>query len=124
MTRRTYAALLERAGRWLRRGHPVVLDATFGRPAQRAALQRLARRCRARLVVLVCRADEARLRARLAARASEPAGAPTTSDARLELWPALRAAYSQPTEVRGAAVLETVAPLAETVRRAVDAVRK
>ena len=33
MTRRTYATLLERAGRWLRRGRPVVLDATFGRPA-------------------------------------------------------------------------------------------
>jgi predicted kinase len=120
MTRRTYAALLERAGRWLRRGHPVVLDATFGRPAQRAALQRLARRCRARLVVLVCRADEARLRARLAARASEPEG---TSDARLELWPALRAAYAEPTEVPGAVALDTGALPAETIRLALEAVR-
>jgi aminoglycoside phosphotransferase family enzyme/predicted kinase len=123
MTRRTYAALLERAGRWLRRGHPVVLDATFGRPAQRAALLRLARRCRARLVVLVCHADEAQLRARLAARAREPADSPRTSDARLELWPALRAAYSEPAEVQGAVLLQTAAPLVETVRRAVDAVR-
>jgi uncharacterized protein len=120
MTRRTYATLLARAGGWLRRGRPVVLDATFGRPAQRAALQRLARRCRARLVVLVCRADEALLRARLAARASEPDG---TSDARLELWPALRAAYAAPAEVPGHVLLDTGAPPEETVRRAVDAVR-
>jgi predicted kinase len=120
MTRRTYAALLERAGRWLRRGHPVVLDATFGRPAQRAALQRLARRCGARLVVLVCRADEGRLRARLAARPSEPEG---TSDARLELWPALRAAYAEPTELPGAVALDTSALPAETIRLALEAVR-
>jgi predicted kinase len=123
MTRRTYATLLQRAGRWLRRGHPVVLDATFGRPAQRAALQRLARRCRARLVVLVCQADEAELRARLAARGRGPPRAPDASDARLELWPALRAAFSEPAEVRGAVLLDTTAPPAETVRRAEDAVR-
>ena len=123
MTRRTYATLLQRAGRWLRRGRPVVLDATFGRPPQRAALQRLARRCRARLVVLVCRADEALIRARLAARASDPAGAAGASDARVELWPALRAAFAAPAELRGTTVLDTSAPPGETVRRAVDAVR-
>jgi aminoglycoside phosphotransferase family enzyme/predicted kinase len=120
MTRRTYAALLARAGSWLRRGHPVVLDATFERPAQRAALQRLARRCRARLVVLVCRADEALLRARLAARATTPDGTP---DARTELWPALRAAYAAPAEVPGYVLLDTGAPPEVTVRRAEDAVR-
>jgi aminoglycoside phosphotransferase family enzyme/predicted kinase len=119
-TRRTYAALLERSRHWLCRGHAVVLDATFGRPVQRAALERLARRCRARLVVLVCRADEALLRARLAARANEAA---CTSDARLELWPALRAAFVPPAEVRSAVVLDTTAPAALTVRRALEAVR-
>jgi uncharacterized protein len=120
MTRRTYATLLARAGRWLRRGHPVVLDATFGRPAQRNALQRLARRCRARLVVLVCRADEALLRARLAARATTPE---RTSDAGPELWLALRAAYAAPAEVPGHVLLDTGGPPAETIRRAVHAVR-
>jgi aminoglycoside phosphotransferase family enzyme/predicted kinase len=120
MTRRTYATLLQRAGRWLRRGHGVVVDATFGRPAQRAVLQRLARRCRARLAVLVCRADEALIRTRLEARASEPACAPA---ARLDLWPALRAAFSEPGEVRGAVFLDTAAPPAETIRRALEAAR-
>jgi predicted kinase len=99
----------------------VVLDATFGRPAQRAALSRLARRCRARLVVFCCRADEARLRARLAARATGPAGA---SDARLELWPALREAFVAPAELPGVVGLDTGANPEETVRQALGVVRE
>lgn len=65
-------------------------------------------------------ADEARLRARLTARAADPTN---VSDARPELWPALRAAFSEPAEVRDAVALDTTAPLTETVRRAMDAVR-
>ena len=47
MTRRTYATLRGRAARWLRRGYPVVVDATCGQPAQRAALRRVAARAKA-----------------------------------------------------------------------------
>ena len=59
-------------------------------------------------MIVVCRADEAVLRARLAARASAPR---TTSDARLELWPALRAAFVEPAELPGTISVDTTRPL-------------
>ena len=93
MTHRTYGALRRRAGRWLRQGRSVVLDATYGQPAERIAVRRLAERCGARLVILYCQADDATLRARLAAREHEPF---TVSDARLPLWAALRASFVPP----------------------------
>jgi aminoglycoside phosphotransferase family enzyme/predicted kinase len=93
---RTYAVLRRRAARYLRRGQSVVFDATYGQPRERSTIRSLARRTGARLVVLVCRADEPVLRKRLAERAQEPG---STSDARLELWPALRAAFIEPQEV-------------------------
>lgn len=96
MTRHTYAAIRRRAARWLERGRSVVLDATYGQADERAAVRRLAARHGARLVVLQCQVDEATIRARLAARERD---ARAVSDARLELWPALRAAYSPPTEL-------------------------
>lgn len=45
------------AGRALRAGPSVVLDATFGSPAERQAVQRLARRTGVPLVWIVCRTD-------------------------------------------------------------------
>ena len=80
-TQRTYASLPRRAASWLRRGQSVVLDATYGRPDERAALRRLARRAGARPVVFMCTADESVLRARLTSRPQlDPHSA---SDARL-----------------------------------------
>lgn len=96
MTRRTYTTLHRRAGRWLRRGQSTVLDATYGDPAERVALRRLARRTGVRLVVFVCEADEETIRSRLAARATD---AGVVSDARLTNWPALRDAFVDPAEM-------------------------
>jgi len=120
MTRRTYARVLRRAARWLRRGYPVVVDATFGDPAQRAALRRLAARVGARFVVLVCQADEETAKRRLAARAGR---ADTASDARLDLWPALRAAFVPRHEMPEAAMVDTTRPPEEAVERAMEAIR-
>jgi hypothetical protein len=106
MTRRTYAALRRQARLWLRRGQSVVVDATFGHVAERDAIRRVAARSGARLCVLVCQADEATIRRRLAAREAEILDA---SDARLDIWPALRAAYSAPEEVGDAVVLDAAA---------------
>jgi uncharacterized protein len=108
MSRRTYAMLRRTAARWLRRGQSVVLDATYGHPAERAALRQLARRTGTRFMVILCRADEQVLRARLAARATDTQ---TTSDARLELWPALKAAFVEPTDLPDAVVVDTARPL-------------
>ena len=96
MTQRTYAALRRHAARWLRRGRAVVLDATYGSPSERAQLERLARRLGVDLRVILCRADDDTLRGRLARRASEEG---VVSDARLELWPELRAAFTEPDEL-------------------------
>ncbi|HEX5504384.1 MAG TPA: AAA family ATPase [Thermomicrobiales bacterium] len=120
LTRRTYAALRRRAARALRGGQSVVLDATFGARAERAAVARLAARLGVRPVVFVCGADDATLRARLAAREGDAA---TASDARLAHWPALRAAYSAPAEWPAAIPLDTTRPLADTVAPALAALR-
>ena len=96
VSRRTYASLRKQAARWLRRGKTVVIDATYGQPTERAALRHLARRVGARPYFILCHADEELLKARLVARIGDPR---TTSDARLEIWPALRAAFVEPVDV-------------------------
>ena len=96
MSRRTYAVMRRKAARWLRHGRSVVLDATYGQPSERVALRQLARHTGARLYVIVCRADEALLQSRLVARSKDPR---STSDARPEIWPALRAAFVEPTDM-------------------------
>ena len=115
MTRRTYTALHRRAGRWLRRGQSVVLDATYGNPAERAAVSHLARRTCARLIVFVCEADEATIQARLAARATD---ATAVSDARLTVWPALRDAFVNPTELGHAMRLDMTRPESDVLEDA------
>src|SRR5919199_1349664 len=121
MTKRTYTPLRRAAARWLRRGQSVVLDATYGDPAERAAVRRLAHRLGARLVVLVCQADEALLRARLAARESD---AQTASDARLAIWPEMRAAYTEPTELVEATPVDAAAQPETMLARALTVVRE
>ena len=100
--------------------NPVVLDATFGQPADRAAAGQLARRTGARLLVVVCEANEAIIRERLAVRAVDTR---STSDARLELWPALRAAFVEPTELVDALHIDTSLPIDELVSDIVRNIR-
>jgi uncharacterized protein len=118
MSRRTYAMLRKQAARWLRRGRSLVLDATYSQPAERAALRQLARRTGTRLVVIVCRADESVLQARLAARMQDPH---SVSDARPELWPALKAAFVEPDELSEAASVDTTQPLELTIDQVLQA---
>ena len=121
MTRRTYAALRRRAARWLRNGHSVVLDATFGSVAERAAARRLAERTGARLVIFVCTADEATTLARLRAREDDPT---IESDARLAQWSALRAAFVPPDELPEAVTIDTTASLKDAAEQALAALRR
>jgi uncharacterized protein len=120
MTRRTYATLRHQAARWLRRGQSVVLDATFGQQVERAAVRQLARRSGAQLYVIACRADEAVLEARLAARAGDML---STSDARLEIWPALRASFVEPTEQHVAFNADTTQPIEGLIDQIVSQIR-
>jgi predicted kinase len=116
-TRRTYAAMRRRAGRWLGRGRSVVLDATFGDAEERSALVRLARRRGVPLLVVECTADHAELRRRLAARRADPGGA---SDARLALWPRLLASYAEPTELPDRLAIDSSAPVPRQVAAVLD----
>jgi aminoglycoside phosphotransferase family enzyme/predicted kinase len=95
MTMRTYAALRRQAARWLRRGRSVVLDATYGSPRERRLVRGLAKRLDVPMRTVLCHADDETLKARLVARASESG---VISDARVELWPELRAAFEDPGE--------------------------
>jgi predicted kinase len=118
MSRRTYGSLRLAAARWLRRGQSVVLDATYGQPAERTAIRKVARRVGARLEMVVCRADDRVLQARLAARTTDST---TTSDARLELWPALKAAFVEPLDVPDAIAVDTAQPVPLVVEQVMDA---
>jgi len=113
-SRRTYATLRRHAARWLRRGRSVVLDAAYGQPSERAALRQLARRVKARLVFVLCRADESVLQARLAARTRDPR---SVSDARPELWPALKSAFVEPSELSGSLSVDTTQPLKQAIEQ-------
>jgi predicted kinase len=79
-------------------------------------VQRLARRIHARLVVLVCEADEATIQSRLAARAID---AGVVSDARLTNWPALRDAFVDPADMPQAVRLDMTRDEADALDRAV-----
>jgi uncharacterized protein len=116
-TRRTYAVLRRQAAHWLRAGQPLVLDATFGAPAERTALRQLARRAGAHLIVFICSADDDTLRTRLSRRSN---GDPdSASDARLDLWPALRAAFVEPRDLPEAVLIDTTQCPARNIDAAV-----
>lgn len=77
---RVYAEMLKRGQEMLRRGRPVILDATFSRAKWRLEARRLAADVDANLLFVECRCSEETLRRRLAARDEKKAG---PSDARL-----------------------------------------
>ncbi len=114
---RTYDAMRASAARWLRRGKTVVLDATFGDPAERRRVQRLAGRLGMPLAFLACQAAEPVLVARLRARRAGP----SVSDARLENWPALRDAYQPPREIVDVVAIDTQVGPATAVEAAMRA---
>lgn len=89
-TRRTYAALAERAGGLLRSGHPVIADGTFSRAWQRELLTAVAERAGALRFLLELRADPAEIRRRLDLRRSD---ASAVSDADWPIFLAQRAGW-------------------------------
>ncbi|OBB97418.1 hypothetical protein [Mycobacterium sp. 852002-40037_SCH5390672] len=67
------------------------------------------------LRVILCDADDATLVARLERRATEQG---VVSDARIELWPELRAAFTPPDELPSVLRVDATRNLEETVERA------
>jgi predicted kinase len=98
----------------------VVVDATFGNPTERAQMQKLAHRLGADLHVVLCDADDATLMARLERRVTEQG---VVSDARIELWPELRAAFTPPDEQRSVLRVDATQKIEDTVEQAVALLR-
>ncbi|OGB05264.1 MAG: aminoglycoside phosphotransferase [Burkholderiales bacterium RIFCSPHIGHO2_12_FULL_61_11] len=69
-TRRTFDRLKECARTALQAGYPVIVDAAFQRRADRRAFRALAAELRMPFTILHCRASEAQLRQRVAARSA------------------------------------------------------
>jgi aminoglycoside phosphotransferase family enzyme/predicted kinase len=85
----TYGKLLRLAQAEIEQGHPVILDATFSRRNRRREALRLAAETGAAIVFVECTCPEEMLRQRLAARV----GSPSVSDARLQHFDDLKAAF-------------------------------
>ena len=92
-TKRTYAALLERAESVLRAGRPVIVDAAFTKQAQRAPFLALGAQLGVPAPIAHLRCDDATLRQRLEARSAE---GKDISDGRLELLDAQRRSFEPP----------------------------
>ncbi len=96
MTERTYRKLFEQALAALRSHSGVVLDATFSSRANREVLREQCKKANARWEIVELDVDLATVRKRLAARDKNTG---EISDARLEDFGKLNAAYEPPTEL-------------------------
>jgi hypothetical protein len=119
-----YEVLHASALEHLRRGRPVVLDATYARLADRNAARRVAEAAGVPAMVLQVMCDEGTVRRRLARRREESA---TVSDARWETYLAQREHFQPPHDDEVAPErllrLDGAASLRENVERALRAVR-
>ena len=95
-TRATYGSVLRKAVRTLLRGASAIVDANFPAAAQRRPFCDAAARLGVPWIVVHCTADEATVRARLAARSADPRA---ISDADLAVYEKVRAVFEPPDEV-------------------------
>jgi aminoglycoside phosphotransferase family enzyme/predicted kinase len=94
--RRTYAAMLEEAGKLLRCGRGVILDATFRDPDKRRLAAELASRAGVPWLFVECRCDEKEAIARLAERARNRN---EVSDADVEVYRHQRTEFAPLSEI-------------------------
>ncbi len=120
MTWRTYDRLLAAALKEAQAGCGVILDATFARHEQRAALTARLARHHVAYRFIEAQAGDAALKRRLKARAAKT---DEVSDARLEDFSTLTGLYGPPTELPAECCVKvcTGAPPARTVTRALQA---
>lgn len=96
MTEKVYATLLQRAAETLRRGHSIILDATFSESRHREQLHRLQEQVGFETTWIETSAETEVVIERLRARDTMTG---VVSDARVEDSAILNAGYSPPTEV-------------------------
>jgi predicted kinase len=117
MTKQTYDRLLTTAETELRKGHSVILDATFARRTQRELLALRFGKRGMTWRLLEAQANNAAVKQRLRAREAKP---DEVSDARLEDFDMLTRLYEPPTELsaRQCAKVTSSGPLDQTVTKA------
>ena len=123
VTEQTYRTLLDEARRWLERGKPVVLDASYLRRSHRDAALRLAYATDASFLALECEADEALIWERLSERRGEQR---VVSDGRWEIYQRQQEQREPVDElpVGSHMVVETVHPLAQQIDSVVAHLRQ
>ena len=112
MNERVYATLLEEAASALQRGRNCILDATFRRMHDLAAVSALADRVGAQLAVIRCEAPEATVLGRLEQRSNTP---DPWSDATVETYRAHRDEFESGPQHSDQIAVTTTLPLAEQV---------
>jgi aminoglycoside phosphotransferase family enzyme/predicted kinase len=103
MTEKTYTTMARRAGRLLAQGMGVIVDATFGRRAQREKIIRFAEKHRIAAFMIHCSVDEETVQTRLAQREAE---GKDVSDGRWEIYLKQREAFEEIGEIPADARLE------------------
>ncbi len=96
MTKRTYEVLFQNAIRHIRKGHSVILDATYGRRRHRDELRDKLRKAGIGFYFVEAKASGKIIRQRLKKRTEK---ADLVSDARIEDFQALSALYEPPKEL-------------------------
>jgi len=116
MTEKTYAKMAEEAGKAIRRGEGVIVDATFHREAQRRPFLELAAEHRVPMVWIYCQSSEELVRERLRRRVEEGLD---LSDGRWEVYLRQKAAFEPVGEIprENCLALDTKGPAGEPARR-------
>ncbi len=122
-SRRTYETMFELARAELARGSGVIVDATFQRRVDRAAVYRLARECSVPVLFVECRCDAGEIRRRLEQRVRSGRGA---SDADWSVYLGQRERYEEFTadEEQSRVAITSSAPMSTIVERVEAAARR
>jgi len=119
MTEQTYEHLLASAGKQVRKGNSIILDATFARRTHRDQLVERFGKSGIAYRFIETQADDATVQQRLQSREGHPE---EVSDARLEDFEMLTRLYEPPVELAPSRCLQiqTSTPLDETVTKALS----
>ena len=109
-SRKTYSALLARAGAGLQRGESVIIDASYQFARDRKDIKTLAKSLNCQVYFILCQCSEVEMKRRMDERAQDPAA---VSDGRWEIYLEQKKRFEPPDElaVPELIIINTQAPL-------------
>jgi aminoglycoside phosphotransferase family enzyme/predicted kinase len=121
-TKKTYRRMNQIAEDLLRKGKSVILDACFGKRAERGETYALAKAMKAEFTCIETVCDEDQIKRRLTARMDEKRA---ISDARWEIFPQQKSAFEKVDEFekKEHMVVDTSTTKAESMRKVMDCIR-